>query len=316
MPSGSTRFPKVEILELRDDFIKFVLYETDTSVANSVRRVMMSEIPTLAIDLVNIEINTSVLTDEFLAHRLGMVPLTFDGTQEDFKKRFNYSEDCDCDENCPHCSVEFECSAVADKEVLTITSKDLTTQDLHVRVVDFSSLEEKQNTQDEGIILLKLGSGQQIKFTATAKLGIAKEHAKWAPVAAVSYMFEPIITLNPAVMDTLTSDQKQQFIKSCPTQVYEYDDSYETITVMDKMKCMFCDECVKLSDSFKENPEDDGLATVMMQEDRFTFSVETNGALKPEDVVLRAIEIVKDKLSDLKHQCLELKQHEQSALAP
>ena len=42
------------------------------------------------------------------------------------------------------------------------------------------------------------------------------------------------------------------------------------------MKCMYCDECVKVSDSFKENPEDDGLVSVMMKEDRFTFSVEVN----------------------------------------
>lgn len=38
------RFPKVEILELRDDVIKFVLSETDTSVANGIRRVIMSEV--------------------------------------------------------------------------------------------------------------------------------------------------------------------------------------------------------------------------------------------------------------------------------
>jgi len=41
MPNA--RFPKIEILELRDDFIKFVLSETDTSVANALRRVMIAE---------------------------------------------------------------------------------------------------------------------------------------------------------------------------------------------------------------------------------------------------------------------------------
>lgn len=38
------RFPNVEILELRDDFIKFVLSETDTSVANALRRIILSEV--------------------------------------------------------------------------------------------------------------------------------------------------------------------------------------------------------------------------------------------------------------------------------
>lgn len=86
------RFPKLEILDLRDDFIKFELSETDTSVANALRRVMIAEVPTLAIDLVTIEINTSVMTDEFLAHRLGMIPLSFDGGLDAFRQRFVYSQ--------------------------------------------------------------------------------------------------------------------------------------------------------------------------------------------------------------------------------
>ena len=86
------RFPKIDVKELRDDFIKFELAETDSSVANAVRRVMIAEVPTLAIDLVSIEINSSVMTDEFLAHRLGMIPLNFDGGLENFRQRFVYSQ--------------------------------------------------------------------------------------------------------------------------------------------------------------------------------------------------------------------------------
>jgi len=71
----STRDPKIEILELKEDFIRFILNDTDVSVANSLRRVMIGETPTMAIDLVEIDDNTSVLHDEFIAHRLGLVPI-------------------------------------------------------------------------------------------------------------------------------------------------------------------------------------------------------------------------------------------------
>jgi DNA-directed RNA polymerase II subunit RPB3 len=95
----------IEILELKDDRITFLLKNSDTAVANALRRVMISEVPTMAIDLVEIEINTSVLNDEFLAHRLGLIPLTSGAVD-----RFKYSRDCLCSENgtlCLHLSIQF-----------------------------------------------------------------------------------------------------------------------------------------------------------------------------------------------------------------
>ena len=46
------RFPKIEILSIAPHTISFILSETDTSMANTLRRIMIAEVPTLAIDLV------------------------------------------------------------------------------------------------------------------------------------------------------------------------------------------------------------------------------------------------------------------------
>lgn len=57
----------------------------------------------------------------------------------------------------------------------------------------FSSEEEAQRAQDEGIAIMKIGPGQSLKLTAIAYKGIAKEHAKWSPVSVATYKFDPII---------------------------------------------------------------------------------------------------------------------------
>ncbi len=80
------RQPKLEIISINNDSMTFMLTKTDTSVANALRRVMIAEVPTMAIDLVEVENNTSVLHDEFIAHRLGLIPLRSSKVD-----RFNYT---------------------------------------------------------------------------------------------------------------------------------------------------------------------------------------------------------------------------------
>ena len=63
------RLPDLKIRDLRPGYCEFVLSSTDVSMANSLRRIILVEVPTIAIDLVEIEQNTTVLNDEFIAHR-------------------------------------------------------------------------------------------------------------------------------------------------------------------------------------------------------------------------------------------------------
>ena len=53
----------IDILELNSEYIRFVLSGCDVSLANSLRRIIISEVPTLATHLVSISENTSVLHD-------------------------------------------------------------------------------------------------------------------------------------------------------------------------------------------------------------------------------------------------------------
>ena len=70
------RGPCIKVTDLGKFFVKFELYNTDLAIANALRRIMISEVPTMAIDLVEVRENTSCLHDEMIAHRLGLIPLS------------------------------------------------------------------------------------------------------------------------------------------------------------------------------------------------------------------------------------------------
>jgi DNA-directed RNA polymerase II subunit RPB3 len=192
------RDPKVKIFELRKDFAHFELYDTDVSMANALRRVMMAEVPTLAIDLVEFEENTSALQDEIIAHRLGLIPLRSVLSLNDM----NFCHKCDCDGYCDKCSVHFSLDVFGPDPLdpqemdVTVTSRDLVSSSRHCQPVHFSNEEEEHASYAKGITIMKLGPGQHLKLEAIAVLGIGKEHAKWSPVATVALKYDPIVKLN------------------------------------------------------------------------------------------------------------------------
>ena len=63
--------------------IQFEMLGIDASIANAFRRILISEIPTVAIETVYLHNNTSIVQDEVLAHRLGLIPIAVE--PNDFK---------------------------------------------------------------------------------------------------------------------------------------------------------------------------------------------------------------------------------------
>ncbi|KAF3326053.1 DNA-directed RNA polymerase family protein [Carex littledalei] len=293
------RLPKVRIREMRDDFMKFELRETDASMANALRRVMIAEVPTVAIDLVEISVNSSVLNDEFIAHRLGLIPLTSDNAME-----MRFSRDCDsCDGDgqCEYCSVEFHLSAKCESDqTLDVTSADLHSVDHRVVPVDVQKAFDSDgyDPNQRGILIVKLRRGQELKLRAIARKGIGKDHAKWSPAATVTFMYEPQIHINEELMETLTFEEKESLVDSSPTKVFSIDPDTQQVVVMDAEAYTYDEEVIKKAESMGKP----GLVEIYAKEDSFIFTVESTGAIKAPQLVINAIKVLQQKLDAVRLQ--------------
>lgn len=175
------------ILQAVTDHVDFTLSNVDLAFANSLRRTILAEVPTMAIDLVEVEANTSVLADEFIAHRLGLIPLNSRQIEDVL-----YTRDCDCDQYCENCSVTIMMNAKCSKdseEVVKVYARDLIVLD--PRPNEWVGNPVITDEAGQGSVICKLRKGQEVKMKCIAKKGIAKEHAKWAPTSAVGFEYDP-----------------------------------------------------------------------------------------------------------------------------
>jgi DNA-directed RNA polymerase II subunit RPB3 len=282
-----TSGPVIQIDKLKDDSITFWLKNADTSLANAIRRVILAEVPTMAIDLVEIAQNTSVLHDEFIAHRLGLIPLVSTDVHS-----YKYTRECTCNGRCKSCSVEFRLDVKCTEEQgKTVTSDDLqVVGDVEVRPI-FKG--DPQNS----IVIVKLRKNQEIKLHAIAKKGVGKEHAKWSPACGVWFKYEPIIELKTERFDEagIDDEKRKEFADICPTKVFSYDQK-GSVDIEDIHRCMYCNECVKKAAAM--NIPD--LVSVKPKLDTFLFSLESTGALAPADIVLSALRIIKEKINKIR----------------
>lgn len=317
------RFPKIEILHLTAHELRFVLSDTDTSVANTLRRIMIAEIPTLTIDLVEFTDNTTVLNDEYISHRLGLIPLRYQPavdsiqTAVDCSDYFVANRECVCYDSCGRCSVEFDLdvayTVTGDEDVLaplTVTSKHLISNNEQVQPAHFISVEEQEDAQDEGIAIVKMGPGQKLKLKAVARLGIAKEHTKWSPVAVATYRFWPEIMINSEQMSLLTLEQKQQLVDVCSDRILELDEVTGEIRAAENAWeiATFTEDLDFLQKSMKQRPEDDDFVKISQATDRFIFTVESTGALDAEEILTTSLKVLKKRLNNLARELEAIKE--------
>lgn len=278
-------FPDVEITKLSETEIEFYLTGADLSFANGLRRIIISEVATMAIDLVNITSNTSPLFDEFIAHRMGLIPLVSTEVND-----YIFHRDCNCSEYCEKCSVQFYL------DIKCVTDQmDVTTQ--HIKQVNKENgVIPVEFTNEDPIVIAKLKKNQELNMHMIAKKGIGREHSKWSPVSACIMQYVPEIEFlqDRFIVDKLSISQKKDFVNSCPNKVYRFDEIRKIIVIENKLNCTFCEECTTILDSF--GVDHTKAIKISQVPNRFLFKVETVGSMKPEQVVVDALNEMKRKL--------------------
>ena len=131
--------------------------------SNALRRVCLNGVPVFAIDTVDIIENSSVLPDEGVAHRLGLIPIKTD------LSRFNEPSKCDCqsESGCSNCKVMLVLDSGDSDVTRTVLSNELSSEDDSIKPIS------------DKIPIVQLAPGQRIKVECYARLGRGTEHAKW-----------------------------------------------------------------------------------------------------------------------------------------
>ncbi len=160
--------PSVEVVEKSNERIVVKFNNIPRQYINALRRLSIGEVPTLAVDDVVILENSSVMHDEAVAHRLGLIPLRTD------PGRFVMPHECDCGSTlgCAKCRVLLVLDAEATDKTKVVTSGEMVSEDETVKPVS------------KDIPIVVLAPSQKLKFEAYARLGIGKQHAKWQPTSA------------------------------------------------------------------------------------------------------------------------------------
>ena len=252
--------PKIQVHESNEEHIKFTLSDCTMALANSLRRILLAEVPTMAIDLVEFESNTSVLADEFIAHRLGLVPLASQRVKD-----FRYNRDCNCSQYCTNCSVELVLNVRHEGEgTRDVTTADFISSHDHVKPVKFQSATGDETGKN--ILLVKLRKGQELRAKCIAKKGVGKEHAKWSPTAAVAFEYDPDNALK-----------------------------HTTYWVEEDVSA----EWPRSPNSEGTQPLPPGQFDPTADPTKFYFDVETSGSLKPSEVLFSAFSILQTKLGSV-----------------
>lgn len=273
---------EIKVLEKDDKNMRLLISGVDAPLVNALRRNVIAEVPCMAIDEVVVIENSSVLHDEVIAHRLGLIPLKTD------LDSYNLPEECPCKSEfgCNLCRVTLTLDQEANEGTLTVYSGELISENPCVVPVS------------DKVPIVKLTKGQKLKLEAYARLGKGKKHAKWQSVSTSAYKNLPQVKIDAARCDACG-----KCVEICPRKVLKKSEG--KIEVRDLLACTLCQDCMDVC------PKQPSAIDIGWEKNAFIFSLESTGALSPERIMEEAVKILDKELEEFAKQ-LEVQKLEES----
>ena len=242
--------------------LSFILKDSSPIYANTLRRLMVDEVPTMAVEEVEFHKNNSILYDEMVAHRFGLIPLKTD------LKSYNLPSKCKCEgKGCNRCQLKLVLKAT--KGSCVVYASELKSKDPAVKPVY------------PDMPIVKLLKGQMLELEATAVLGRGKEHAQWSP-CHVWYKYKPVIEITGEVKNP------EAIIEVDHNNIFEIKDRKLAVN---KDRALECDLSLDFS-------EIDRNVKVSASGTDFVFYVESFGQLSCKEIVNTAISIFDEQLDE------------------
>lgn len=264
------------------------------AIANAYRRIMLAEVPSVAIEHCFIYNNTSVIQDEMLSHRMGMIPIRADPTKFAWKPTKLGPENTSSEH-----TIVFKLKAKCEKMPESDPDRSGRREDLYTDYKIYSGQLEWVPLKGQEItftdknalrpvhkkvLIAKLSGKQEIDLKLHAIKGIGRDHAKFSPVATVSYRLLPDIKLEKKITGEAAVRLKECFSEG----VIELEGREKAASIVNARV-----------DSGSRNvfryPDLKDKVVYDLIKDHFIFKIESSGCMPALDILLQSCSILEMK---------------------
>ena len=161
------------------------IIDCDLAIVNGIRRTILTDIPNLGFQgeddpTITIHKNTTPLHNEFMSHRISLIPIHFSEEEVENFQEDEYIFECSLKNNSPN-MVPLTTRHLTGKR----NNQPLTEKELH-RLFPLHPI------TNDPVLITRLRQGEELSFTAKVIKSTAGQHAAFSPVSLCTLYYNPV----------------------------------------------------------------------------------------------------------------------------